>query len=175
MRIFLLVLASILVVSFQLVFLPKLTVLTIVPNLVLAWVLAFAICQKEEKNYWWVLFPVLTLDLLIGQPFGLLSLNFCLVFFSVGFLADILFKKNDLPAILLLVAIGILLFEIYFFSLTKIFSFWRLAEPMALSVFYFFIALPVKIVYNGSLTLLSLFLIKKSQRFFYHESSLKIR
>lgn len=175
MRIFLLITISILVVSWQLAWLPRLSIFTVTANLILAGVLAFALCQKEEKKYWWILIPVLIFDLLVGRPFGLFSLSLCLAFFSAEFLADVLFKKNDLLAILLLVVIGILSFEAYYFLLAEIFSFWHLVEPVKLSAFYFSVVLPVKILYNGSLTLLGLLIIKKSRPLFYHGQTLKIK
>lgn len=175
MQIFLLIFVSILAASWQLTWLPKLTVLTVTPDLILAGVLAFAICQKEEKKYWWVLILALTFDLLAGRPFGVLSLSLCLMFFSIELLANVLFKKNDLPAILLLAAIGVLSFELYHFLLIEFFSVWHLVEPARLQVFYFSVALPVKVFYNSLLTLLSLWGIIKIQSLFYHGSTPKIK
>ncbi len=162
------ILILILAVSCQLTWLPKLAILTVAPDLILSGVLAFAVSQKEEENHWWIVIPVLIWDLLIGRPFGLLSLSLCLMFFSVELLAELLFKKNDLPAILLLLVIGVLFFEFYHFLLAELFSFWRLANPMELTVFYFSTALPIKIFYNGLLAWLGTAVIKRIKPLFYY-------
>ncbi|MBU2036797.1 hypothetical protein KJ866_01135 [Patescibacteria group bacterium] len=175
MRFFLLILGSILIVSLQLTWLPKLAVLTITPNLILAGVLAFAICQKEEKNFWWAMIPILLFDLLAGRPFGVFTLSACLMFFSLELLSNIFFKKNDLLALLLLAVVGVLFFEVYQFLLVEVFSIWRLIEPIKLSVFYFSVALPIKVFYNGLLSLLGLLIIRKSQLLFSHGQIFKIK
>lgn len=163
MRIFWLIIILILVVAWQLTWLTELTVLTVTPNLILAGILALAICQKEEKNYWWVLVFALLFDLLAGRPFGVFILSACLMFFSVELLAGILFKQNNFFAILLLAVLGMLLFELYQFLLTGALAAWHMAEPFDLSPFYFYAVLPAQVVYNGILALVWLWIFKKTR------------
>lgn len=157
------VLFSILAAAWQLTWLPELTILTVAPNLILAGILAFAICHKEAKNYWWVLIFALAFDLLAGRPFGVFTLSACLMFFSVELLASVIFKQNNFLAILLLVIVGVLFFEFYQFLLIKAFDAWHLAEPFDPAPFYFYAILPIKIFYNGMLALVWLLIFKKSR------------
>lgn len=163
MQFFIAFLLSIIAVALQITWLSRLTILTVAPNLILAGVLAWAICPKEEKNYRWILLPVLMFDLLAGQPFGLFTLSLWLMFFSVELLASLLFKQNDLPAILLLTVIGLVFFEFYQFLLQQFFALWHLTEPIKFSAFYGYAVLPVKIFYNGLVVLLGLVIFKKSK------------
>ncbi|MBU3901557.1 rod shape-determining protein MreD [Patescibacteria group bacterium] len=163
MQFFIAFLLSIIAVALQITWLSKLTILTVAPNLILAGILAWAICPKEEKNYWWIWLPVLMFDLLAGQPFGLFTLSLWLMFFSVELLASLLFKQNDWPAILLLTVIGLVFFEFYQFLLQQFFALWHLSKPPEFSAFYGYAVLPVKIFYNGLVVLLGLVIFKKSK------------
>jgi len=159
----LVILFAVLAVASQLTWFSGLAILTVAPNLILAGILALAVCQKEEKNYWWILIFALLFDLLAGRPFGIFTLSACLTFFSVELLAGVIFKQNNLFAVLLLVAIGLLFFEFYQFLLIKILAAWRLAEPLNSPSFYFYAVVPGRMLYNGIFALAWIWLLKKSR------------
>lgn len=163
MRLFWLFVFAVLITAWQLTWLTKLTILMATPNLILAGILALAICQKEEKSYWWILIFALFFDLLTGRPFGIFTLSACLMFFSIELLAGIIFKQNNFFAVLSLVIIGILFFEFYQLLLIRVLAAWRLAEPLALSSFYFYAILPMRVLYNGILALVCFGVFKKSR------------
>ena len=168
MKFFFLVLSSILAVALQLTWVSKLA-FPVSPNLILAGILAFALCQKDKKKYWWALIPVLALDLLAGRPFGVFSLSAFLAFFSVELLAEIVFKKNDWPAILLLVAAGLLSFEFYQFLLIEVFSVWQIVKVPVAPTFYFFAGRLAKLFCDGLLVLLGLWAIRNSRKLFPYD------
>jgi len=147
---------SILAVALQLTLMPRLAILGIAPDLMLGWVLAFAIWHSEQKKEWFIFLPVLLFDLLAGRPFGVIMISLWLVFFFTQWLTNILFKKSDFPAVVSLALIGAVFYEICRFPLTNLFAAWRLGEPIELSAFYFYAALPLALFYN---TILSLFFI----------------
>lgn len=162
MRTFRLILILILVAAGQLTWLSELTVMTVTPNLILAGLLALAICRKEDKNYWWVLVFALLWDLLAGRPFGVFTLSACLMFFSAELLAGIIFKQNNFLALLLLAAVGLIFFEFYQFLSIRALAAWQLIESASLPPFYFYAILPTQIFYNGILTLICVWVFRKS-------------
>jgi len=157
MQIFLEFLFSILAAALQLTLMPRLAILGVGPNLMLGWVLACAIWRSEQKKEWFIFLPVFVFDLLAGRPFGVMTLSLWLVFFFIQWLADVLFKQSDFPAVISLVFIGTIFFEVCRFLLTNIFSAWLLIEPIVPSAFYFYAVLPLTLFYN---TVLSLFFIR---------------
>ncbi len=168
MQIFLVSLFSILIVALQLTIMSRLAVLTVAPNLILASVLAWAIWQQEHKNNWLIIIPIFVFDLIAGQPFGLATLSLWLVFSGLEGLSTILFKQNDLPAVLLLIFLGILFFEFCQTSLSYFLAIWHLMEPVKLTAFYFYAVLPVNLLYNGILSLLLLWGLNKSRTFSFN-------
>ena len=153
MQFFLVFLFSILAASLQLTFMPRLAILAVAPNLMLGLVLAFAIWPSDYKKGWFILPPVIILDLLAGQPFGVMTLSLWLAFFGLGWLASILFKQNDFLAVISLVFVGTVFFEVCRFSLVNLLAIWRLSEPIRISAFYFYAALPLTFLYNVALVL----------------------
>lgn len=175
MIIFLVFLFSIVIAALQLTAMPHLAILAVSPNLILAGVLAFAVWQSERKNAWFILIPILVFELAAGRPFGLFALSLWLAYFIVEQLGTILLKQNDLPAVLSLTLAGLLVFELCRFLLAYIFSIWRLAEPPALSAFYFYAALPINILYNGALSLLFLWALNNIGSLKNHGSFAKLK
>ena len=165
MQIFLVFLFSILIAALQLTLMPRLAILAVGPNLILAGVLAWAIWQQEHKKNWLVLIPVFVFDLIAGQPFGLATLSLWLVFFGLEELGAILFKQNDLPAVGSLIFFGVLFFEFCQILLSHLFAIWHLMEPIRLTAFYFYAILPISFLYNGVLSLLLLWGLNKSKIF----------
>lgn len=175
MKFFLVFLLAILTMVLQLTLMPRLAILAVAPNLILAGVLAFAIWQSEYKKNWLILIPVLLFDLIAGRPFGLLTIVLWLVFFGIERLGATFLKHNDRPAILSLIFVGILLFELCKFLLSRLFFIWHLAEPINLTAFYFYAVLPISILYNGGLTLLLLEILSNSKLFKNYESFAKFK
>jgi len=163
MQIFLVSLFSILIAALQLTVMSRLAILTVAPNLILASVLAWAIWQREHKNNWLIIIPIFVFDLIAGHPFGLATLSLWLVFFGLEGLGAILFKQNDLPAVLLLIFLGILFFEFCQISLSYLFAIGHLMEPVKLTAFYFYAVLPINLLSNGILSLLLLWGLNKSK------------
>lgn len=175
MRIFFIILLAILVVALQLTAMPRLAVLAIAPNLILAGVLAYAAWQTEHKNIWLILIPVLFFELAAGRPFGLLALSLWLAYFSVERLGATFLKQNDLLAVSSLILAGLLIFELCKFLLSYIFSIWHLAEPIKLSAFYFYAILPISVIYNGILSLCFLWLLDNKKLFKNHGQVAKFK
>ena len=153
MQIFLVFLFSILAAALQLTLMPRLAILGVGPNLMLGWVLACAIWRSEQKKEWFIFLPVFVFDLLAGRPFGVMTLSLWLAFFGLEWLASILFKQNDFPAVISLVFVGTVFFEVCRFSLVNLLAIWRLSEPIRLSAFYFYAVLPLTFLYNAALVL----------------------
>ncbi|HRY52614.1 MAG TPA: rod shape-determining protein MreD [Candidatus Portnoybacteria bacterium] len=165
MKIVFIFLISILSVAAQLTLMPHLSFLAATPNLILASVLAWAIWRPEDKKEWFILIPILLFDLVAGQPFGLITLSLCLVFFCLEELGLIIFKQNDLPAVFSLTFLGIVLFELFQVLLSRLFAVWHLMEPIRLTAFYFYGSLPFNLLLNGALSLLFLWALNKSKIF----------
>ena len=165
MQIFLVFLFSILASVLQLILMPRLAVLGVAPNLMFGLVVSFAIWQSEQKKEWLIFLPVLVFDLFAGRPFGVLTFSLWLAFFFIEWLASILFKQNDFPAIVSLVLIGTVFFETCRFLLTNLFSIWRLGEAMGISAFYFYAALPLTFFYNMVLSLIFIRILNKINLF----------
>jgi len=165
MRIIFILLVSVFSVAAQLTLMPHLSFLAATPNLILASVLAWAIWRREDKQEWLILIPILLFDIVAGQPFGLMALSLCLVFFCLEELGLIIFKQNDLPAVFSLTFLGIILFETFQFFLSRLFAVWHLMEPIKLTAFYFYGSLPLTLLFNGALSLLFLWALNKSKIF----------
>lgn len=131
------------------------------PNLILAAILAYAVLPVEKKRKWLILIPALILDLLVGRPFGFLTLSFWLSFCLVDWLARILFKQNDLPAIVSLTVFGILFFEFSLVSLIKLAGIFHLANKINFELFYFYGTIPLSVLGNGILCLIFIWLWQK--------------
>lgn len=155
-------LTSILLVALQLSFFVKLTGFLFAPNLVLAGILAYAVLAQEKKSAWWVvIIPALILDLLVGRPFGFLTLSFWLTFYLIDWLARILFKQNDLPAIIFLTVLGILFFEFSLVGFVKLAAFFHLANKINFVWSYFYETIPLSVLSNGILCLVFIWLWQK--------------
>jgi len=165
MQIFLVFLFSILAVALQLTLMPRLAILGVAPNLMTGLVLAFAIWHFEHKRWWLIFLSVFIFDLLAGRPFGVITLSSWLTLFFIEWLASILFKQNDFPAVMSLALIGTIFFEASRFSLVNLLAAWHLGEPVGLSVFYFYAVLPLDFLYNGALILFFLWILSKVNLF----------
>jgi rod shape-determining protein MreD len=165
MKIIWLILISILAVALQLTVFSKMAVLGAGPNLILAGVLAYAIFKEEQKGGWLILIPAFILDFLVGRPFGILTLSLWLMFFLIDWLAKVLFKKSDLPAVFILVFLGVLFFEFCFLLLSQMAAIFHLSQKLSLSGFYFYATLPLNIIYNGLFCLFFIWLFNKSRIF----------
>ncbi len=155
MRTFFAIIVSLLLVVLQLAVLPRLSVLTVVPNLVLAYVLSLAI-DKTRKNIWLVLAPAWLLDLLGGLPFGLTTLSLCLTYFLIGWLTDRFIKQNNFFSILISSAVGVLFFEV---SLQLFLKLWMGGDYF--SQFYFFYRLPISLAYQTIIAVLAILFLHK--------------
>ena len=153
MQIFLMFLFSILAAALQLTLMPSLAILGVAPNLMAGVVLAFAIWHSEQKKDWLIFLPILVFDLLAGQPFGILTLGLWLTFFFVEWLGNILFKQNDFLAVISLILLGTIFFDVCQFLLANIFASWHLSESIKLSACYFYAVLPLTLLYNVALSL----------------------
>lgn len=161
MTVVVILLISILGAAWQLTWLPDLAILGVVPNLMLVGVLAWAVWPQAQKKDWFILMPVLVFDLLAGQPFGLMTLGLCLTFFFVDGLGGILFKQNGWLAVLSLIFLGSLFFELSQIVLVDILAVWHLAAPAKLAPFYFYAVLPASLLYNGFLAWLAVLFLNK--------------
>ncbi len=153
MRNILIFLAVLLAAVLQASVMPQLALANVTPSLVLAGVLAWAIWPQEQKPIWIFLVPALLLDLVVGRPFGLLTLNLMLVFFGVDWLASSFFKQSNWPAIFSLTLIGVLFFELGNWLLSWIFAALGLAASLKFSAFYFYATWPTSLILNGFLCL----------------------
>jgi len=120
MKIFLIIIGSFLIVALQLTIFPGLVVWGVAPDLTAALVVALAIFKKEPRNDWLVLVPMLWLDILIGRPFGLMTLSAWLVFSLISWLAKFLFKRSEAISLIALAFLGNLSFQIIFYGLFKL-------------------------------------------------------
>ncbi len=154
-------LISLLAAALQLTFFAKLAFFSFSPNLILAGILAYAIWRRDKKNKWLVLIPALFLDFLVGRPFGLLTLAFWTAFCLVEWLARILFRQNNLPAIVSLTVLGVLFFEIFLTGETLLAGILHLTSRVNFEGFYFYGIIPLSILGNGILCLIFVFLFQK--------------
>jgi len=161
MKIFLVLIISFLAVAAQLTLLPRLAILGVAPNLVLAATIAWAIFRKDQKSDWWVLVPVLWLDILAGRPFGLLTLSVWLVFNLISWLAGFLLRKSEIISLVALSFLGCLSFFVIFYGLTQLASSFGLAAAPAIRSDLWPVTL-IGTTYDALAGLVTLWLIKKS-------------
>ncbi len=154
-------LISILLAVGQLTFFSKLAFWGFNPNLILAGILSYAIFGQEKKNQWLVFIPALILDLLVGRPFGFLILSLWLTFYLIDWLARILFRQNDWPAIVLLIMSGVLFFELSLVGLIKLAGLLHLVNKINFEWFYFYGTIPLNILGNGIFCLFFIWVLQK--------------
>jgi len=161
MKIILIILASIIIVSLQLTTLARLSLFNVVPNLILALIVAWAIYQKDQKYSWLILIPAVLLDSLIGRPFGLITLAIWLAFSFVGWLGKFLFKQSGFIPVLVLSLSGVLFYELIYAGLIRLAQFFNLNGAKILWADFYILA-PRAILYNCILCLIAFWLIKKA-------------
>ena len=163
MKTVLIIIFSVFLVLLQLTFAPRLEIFGALPNLILAFSVAWAIYKEGQKSSWLVLIPALLLDLLIGRPFGLFTLSLWLSFSLVRWLGRSLFKQSGFVSLLVLAVSGVLFYRAAFKGLAKLAAFFNLngALPINWSDFYLNPFLPMAALYDVLLCLLIFLLIKK--------------
>jgi len=163
MKTVLVIILSVFLVLAQLTVAPRLVIFGALPDLMLAFGVAWAIYKEGRRSSWLVLLPALFLDLLIGRPFGLLTLSLWLVFSLVRWLGHSLFKQSGFASVVVLAVSGVLFYRLAFKSLAKLAAFFNLsgAMPTNWNDLYSNPFLPVAVLYNVLLCLLIFLLIKK--------------
>jgi|GEM_PF-2039925 len=173
---FIFIIISLVGVIWQLTTLAEISFWSVSPNLVLAIVLAGAVfIQESSKLAWLVFIPALWLDFLSGYPFGIITLGFWGAFFLVDFLAARWLKKNDLPAKVSLLLIGISFFEISQVLLLKLAFYFRLVAGFDFDSWYFCLKLMASILINGTLALIILWFFNKSIFLNNYDRPIKLR
>ncbi|MBU1102199.1 rod shape-determining protein MreD [Patescibacteria group bacterium] len=167
MKFFLLLILFFFVVSLQIAVLPRLEILGVVPNFILAATIVWAICEQEKKSSWLVLIPVFLFDAVAGRPFGLIILSMWLAFGFVRWLSRSLFKQSGFVSVLVLSVSGVLFYSLVFAGLAKLAEFSGLSsQTLFLADFYSYPNLLVAVLYNGLFCLLVFWPFKKLQRYF---------
>lgn len=173
MKSLLLILFFILIVSAQVAFWPHFSIAAVAPNLILAISLVWAIYLPDGRASWLILIPGFLLDLLVGRPFGLITLSLWLAFCFVRWLGRSFFKRGGAISLLVLSALGVLSYELILAALNK------LAEPFNLagsgfyfSGFYFYPFLPLSFIINLVLCLAVYWVFKKIHSYFTRNFSL---
>lgn len=145
----------------QLTLFSKLAFWWFSPNLILAVILAYGISRRGEGNKWLVLIPALTLDLLAGRFFGFLTLSLWLSFYLIDWLIKILFRQNNLQAIIFLTILGIIFFELSLVVFVWLAGFLGLTGRIYFEPFYFYARIPLSVLGNGIFCLFFIWLWQK--------------
>ena len=161
MKIILIILASFIIIGLQLTVLTRLSLFNVVPNLILALSIAWAIYQKDQKYSWLILIPAALLDSLIGRPLGLITLAIWLTLSLVGWLGKFLFKQSGFIPVLVLSLSGVVFYEFINAGLIRLAQFFNLDGA---KIFWtdFYLFTPRAILYNCILCLIAFWLIKKT-------------
>jgi len=122
MKSILILFALLLSVIFQTTLIPFIAVLGVIPNLVLVLILTLIIWKKFENIWWMVLLSVLSLDLLSGLPFGLISLSLIITAYLIDQFNRNTFSEIKFWIIISLIVSGSLIYFISLFILSNIFE-----------------------------------------------------
>ncbi len=168
MKTFFIIFFSLILIIFQLTLVSQFDFFWATPNFILSATVAWVIYQSEQKLDWLIILPALILDLLIGRPFGVLTLAVWLVCALIIWLSRFLFKQSGFFSVLALALIGILSFEFIFLSLVKFAEVFKTpAEKIYFSGFYFSHTLPVVLISNAIFCFLFFFIFQKAGKYFF--------
>ncbi len=109
-------------VILQTTLIPFVAVFGVVPNLVLVLILILIIWKRFENIWWMVLLSVLSLDLLSGLPFGLISLSLIITAYLIDQFNRNTFSEIKFWIIISLIVSGSLIYFISLFILSNIFE-----------------------------------------------------
>ena len=98
------------------------TLFNVTPNLVLVLILILVISKKFEKIWWLILLTSLFLDLLVGLPFGLVSLSLISAAYLVDRFNQSVFSGIRFWVLASLIVSGNLAYNLLLFSLAKVFQ-----------------------------------------------------
>ena len=145
MRIFLTILGLLFAVILQITLFPFISFLGVSPNLVLVLILILVISKKFEKIWWLILLTSLFLDLLVGLPFGLVSLSLISAAYLVDRFNQSVFSGIRFWVLASLIVLGNLAYNLFLFSLAKFFQ-----AEVVLSLRY----LSIEVIYNLLISLI---------------------
>ncbi|MFC1686349.1 rod shape-determining protein MreD [Patescibacteria group bacterium] len=132
----------------QISFLPHLTVLNIVPNLVLALLIIWAFSRPPEQSIIWAIMGGLILDIFSASTFGIFTLLCILITFLVSFV-----KKNFIGDVNFIFKIsiaffGFLFFNLMYFLINKLFVLIHLESISLNTTDYLLKITPLEIFYS---------------------------
>ena len=122
MKILLLILGLLFAVILQTTLFSFITFWGVGPNLILVLILILVISKKFEKIWWLILLTSLFLDLLVGLPFGLVSLSLISIAYLIDWFNQSVFSGIKFWVLASLIVLGNLAYNLLLFGLAKIFQ-----------------------------------------------------
>jgi len=164
MKFFLIIAISIIIVTVQVAIFPHFDIFGARLNLLLSICVAWAICEKEKKISWYILIFALLLDLLVGEPFGLITLSIWLVFIFIKWLGSFLFRQSGFVSVAALSIIGISFYKLIYFVFYKLAGIIKI-EELRLSWSDFYPSLPIFVLLNSLLCIFALWIFRRNKSF----------
>lgn len=146
--------ASAVAVVLQIIFAPPLTLFSVVPNFIVAFVVVLAIMRRPDSTYGYAFVLGLIADLLAQTPVGLTSLLLLIATFAVSRIFEVLDNTN-LSMSLIGIALTLLAFELVFMIVLMVLgysgSFFELLVQRALP----------STIYNSIIAIVMFFIMRR--------------
>jgi len=146
----------------QLTIMPRLIVLDVFPNILLAAFLAFVIIIRSDKlSLLLGLVVGLMMDLFSSLPFGIYSLSFVFIAWFSQFIWKNIFKITDLSGQIYIISLGSFFYNLLILLMLKIFQWLSLFQKdFSFLPIFIKIALP-EFILNALVAIIFLFSIRK--------------
>ncbi len=159
----------------QISFLPHLTVLNLVPNIVLIMIICWSLTRPPDQSIIWALMGGILLDVFSSSPFGIFTLLFVLISFAISFAKTNLIGDINLTLKIFVGATGILTFNLLYLLTNKLFALTNYDIVSINTIDYLIKITPMEFVYSLIILIILLKPIQKlSDWLSYYEYTSKV-